>query len=71
MNGTEQLYTISAAAHRLGLSPQRVRQLEDERVLPRPRRLPSGVRLYSEADLALLRERLDARKSARRPILVA
>jgi len=71
MAGTEQLYGIGAVAARVGLSPARLRQLEQEHVLPFPRRLASGVRFYSEADITLLRERLDARKSARRPVLVA
>ncbi len=71
MDGTQQLYGIGVVAHRLGLSPARLRQLEQEQVLPRPRRLASGVRLYSERDIALLRERLAARKTARRPVLVA
>ncbi len=34
MDGTEQLYSIRAVAVRLGLSPARLRQLEQERVLP-------------------------------------
>ncbi len=71
MNETEQLYSIGAVAVRLGLSPARLRQLEHEHVFPLPRRLASGVRLYTERDITLLRERLDARKSARRPVLVA
>ncbi len=71
MNETEQLYSIGAVAGRLGLSPARLRQLEQEHVIPSPRRLASGVRLYTERDIALLRERLDARKSAQRPVLVA
>jgi DNA-binding transcriptional MerR regulator len=71
MDRTEPLYSIGAVAVRLGLSPTRLRQLEHERVIPLPRRLASGVRLYTERDIALLRERLSARKSARRPVLVA
>ena len=71
MEGTEPLFSIGAVALRLGLSPARLRQLEQARVIPLPRRLASGVRLYTERDIALLRERLDARKSARRPVLVA
>jgi DNA-binding transcriptional MerR regulator len=71
MDGTEQMYSIGAVAARLGLSPTRLRQLEHEQVLPLPRRLASGVRLYTERDIALLRERLGARKSARQPVLVA
>jgi len=71
MDGTEALYSIGAVAVRLGLSPARLRQLEHEQVIPLPRRLASGVRLYTEHDILLLRERLDARKSARRPVLVA
>jgi DNA-binding transcriptional MerR regulator len=71
MGETERLYGIGAVAVRLGLSPARLRQLEHARVLPLPRRLASGVRLYSERDILLLRERLDARKSARRPVFVA
>lgn len=71
MGEAEKLYGIGAVAVRLELSPARLRQLEQEHVLPLPRRLASGVRLYSERDIALLRERLDARKSARRPVLVA
>jgi DNA-binding transcriptional MerR regulator len=71
MDGTERLYSIGAVAAKVGLSPARLRQLEQQHVLPFPRRLASGVRLYSEADITLLRERLDARKSARHPVLVA
>ncbi len=71
MDGTEPLYSVGAVALRLGLSPARLRQLEHERVIPLPGRLASGVRLYSERDIALLRERLDARQSARRPVLLA
>ena len=71
MDGTEPLYSIGPVAVRLGLSPARLRQLEQARVLPLPRRLASGVRLYSERDITLLRERLDARQSARRPALIA
>jgi DNA-binding transcriptional MerR regulator len=70
MDGTEPLYSIGAVALRLGLSPARLRQLEQAQVLPPPRRLASGVRLYSEQDIALLRTRLDARHSARRPALI-
>jgi DNA-binding transcriptional MerR regulator len=70
MDGTEPLYSIGAVAVRLGLSPARLRQLEHERVLPLPRRLASGLRLYTEGDIALLRERLDARRAMRRPLLV-
>ena len=50
MDGTEPLYSIGAVAVRLGLSPARLRQLEHERVLPRPRRLASGLRLYTEGE---------------------
>ena len=71
MGESERLYGIGAVAVRLGLSPTRLRQLEQARVLPPPRRLASGGWLYSDQDIALLRERLDARQSARRPLLIA
>jgi DNA-binding transcriptional MerR regulator len=71
MDDTERLYGIGAVALRLGLSPTRLCQLEQERVLPLPRRLVSGQRLYSEGDIAVLRVRLDVRKSLRGPVLVA
>jgi DNA-binding transcriptional MerR regulator len=71
MGEVELLYGIGAVALRLGLSPARLRQLEQERVLPLPCRLASGQRLYSEGDIAVLRARLDARKSMRGPVLVA
>ncbi len=71
MDGAEQLYSIGAVALRVGLSPARLRQLEQEGVLPLPHRLASGLRTYSERDIAVLRERLDTRPSARRPVLVA
>jgi DNA-binding transcriptional MerR regulator len=71
MGEVEPLYGIGAVALRLGFSPARLRQLEQAEVLPRPRRLASGLRLYTEGDIALLRERLDARQSARRPLLIA
>ena len=71
MGETDRLYGIGAVAVRLGLSPTRLRQLEHARVLPLPRRLASGVRLYTERDIALLRERLDARKAARTPEFIA
>jgi DNA-binding transcriptional MerR regulator len=71
MDDIERLYGIGAVALRLGLSPARLRQLEQERVLPLPRRLASGQRLYSEGDIVVLRARLDARKSMRGPALVA
>ncbi len=70
MGETEPLYGIGVVALRLGLSPTRLRQLEQQQVLPLPRRLASGVRLYTERDIALLRERLDARRAMRRPLLV-
>ncbi len=71
MSATEPLYGIGTVAARVGLSPARLRQLEQEKVLPQPRRLASGLRLYSETDIALLQARLDARKAARTPELVA
>ncbi len=71
MDGVEQLYSIGAVAVRLGLSPARLRQLEQEGVIPQPRRLASGLRTYSERDIALLRERLATRHAARHPVLVA
>jgi DNA-binding transcriptional MerR regulator len=56
---------------RLGLSPARLRQLEQRQVLPLPRRLVSGQRLYTEGDIVLLRARLDARRSVYGSALVA
>jgi DNA-binding transcriptional MerR regulator len=69
MGETESLYGIGAVALRLGLSP--TRQLERRQVLPLPRRLASGLRLYTEGDIAVLRACLDARRSVRRSALVA
>ncbi len=71
MGEAETLYGIGVVAARLGFSPARLRQLEQAGVLPLPRRLASGLRLYSEEDIALLRARLAARKAARAPELVA
>jgi DNA-binding transcriptional MerR regulator len=71
VDGTEQLFSIGPVAVRLGLSPARLRQLEQAGVIPQPRRVASGARLYTERDIALLRERLAARKAARHPVLVA
>jgi len=71
MGETESLYGIGAVALRLGLSPARLRQLEWQQVLPLPRRLASGLRLYTEADIALLRARVDDRHSVRGSVLVA
>jgi DNA-binding transcriptional MerR regulator len=71
MGEIEPLYGIGVVALRLGLSPARLRQLEQQQVLPLPRRLASGQRLYSEGDIAVLRARLDARKSVRGSVLVA
>lgn len=63
MGATEPLYGIGTVAARVGLSPARLRQLEQAGVLPLPRRLASGLRLYSEEDIAVLRARLAARKA--------
>jgi DNA-binding transcriptional MerR regulator len=71
MGEAEPLYGIGVVALRLGLSPTRLRQLERRQVLPRPRRLASGQRLYTEGDIALLRARLDARRSVCASALVA
>jgi DNA-binding transcriptional MerR regulator len=63
MDGTEQIYSIGAVAVRLGLSPTRLRQLEQERVLPPARRVGTGsLRVYSESDIRTLQARLAARK---------
>ncbi len=70
MGEAEPLYGIGAVALRLGLSPARLRQLEREQVFPLPRRLASGQRLHSEADIRTLRARLAARRRPRRPALV-
>ncbi len=71
MGTTAPLYGIETVAARVGLSPARLRQLEQAGVIPLPRRLASGLRLYSEGDIAVLRARLAARKAARAPELVA
>ena len=71
MGTTKPLYSIGMVAARVGLSPARLRQLEQAGVLPLPRRLGSGLRLYSEGDIAVLRARLAARKTAHAPELVA
>ena len=71
MDGVEQLYSIGAVALRVGLSPARLRQLEQAGVLPLPRRLASGLRTYSERDIRTLQDRLATRPAARHPVLVA
>jgi len=70
MDETEPLYGIGAVALRLGLSPTRLRQLERRQVVPLPRRLASGQRLYTEGDIAVLRACLDTRRSVRGSALV-
>jgi len=71
MDGAEQLYSIGAVALRVGLSPARLRQLEQAGVIPHPRRLASGLRTYSERDIRTLQDRLATRHAARHPVLVA
>jgi len=70
MGETELLYGIGGVALQLGLSPARLRQLEQQQVLPLPRRLASGQRLYTEGDITVLRARLDARRSVCPSVLV-
>jgi MerR family transcriptional regulator/heat shock protein HspR len=48
-------YMISVAAQLVGMHPQTLRMYE-AKGLVRPGRTPGGTRLYSEADLARLRE---------------
>jgi MerR family transcriptional regulator/heat shock protein HspR len=48
-------YMISVAADLVGMHPQTLRMYE-AKGLVRPGRTPGGTRLYSEADLARLRE---------------
>ena len=67
MVGVEPLYQIGEVAARVGLSPARLRQLEQSGVLPVPRRIAGGGRrLYSEAEIAALRVCLAARLVSRR-----
>lgn len=49
----EPVYTISVAARLLGVSPQFLRQVENEGLIS-PSRTESNIRLYSEDDLKLL-----------------
>jgi methanogenic corrinoid protein MtbC1 len=58
-----RLYSIREAARLLGLEPSTLRAWERRHGLPRPRRAANGYRLYSEADLELLR-RLKTRTEA-------
>ena len=60
----KRLVTTGAAAHRLGLSPERVRQLEREGVI-RATRTENGVRLFSLDDVDRLADKR-ASKAARR-----
>jgi MerR family transcriptional regulator/heat shock protein HspR len=48
-------YMISVAAEIVGMHPQTLR-IYETKGLVRPRRTPGGTRLYSERDLARLRE---------------
>lgn len=52
---TEQTYRIGEAARLLGLEGYVLRFWETEFTALQPRRTPKGQRIYSEADLALLR----------------
>jgi len=49
----EPVYTISVAARLLGVSPQFLRQVENEGLIS-PSRTESNIRLYSDDDLRLL-----------------
>jgi methanogenic corrinoid protein MtbC1 len=59
----ERLYSIREAACLLDLKPTTLRAWERRHGLPRPRRAINGYRLYTEADLEVLR-RLKARTEA-------
>jgi MerR family transcriptional regulator, light-induced transcriptional regulator len=48
-------YTVRAAARTTGVSESRLRTWERRYGIPRPNRAPTGRRLYSEEDLALIR----------------
>ena len=52
---TRPRYMISVAADLVGMHPQTLR-IYEAKGLVRPRRTPGNTRLYSEADLARLRE---------------
>ncbi|HHY75806.1 MAG TPA: MerR family transcriptional regulator [Firmicutes bacterium] len=49
----EPVYTISVAARLLGVSPQFLRQVENEGLIS-PSRTETNIRLYSDEDLRLL-----------------
>ena len=48
-------YTVQAAARATGVSESRLRTWERRYGIPKPRRSPTGRRLYEEEDLALIR----------------
>jgi DNA-binding transcriptional MerR regulator len=48
-------YTVQAAARATGVSESRLRTWERRYGIPKPRRSPTGRRLYDEDDLALIR----------------
>lgn len=50
----ESLAHIGEVAHRLGVTPEHLRNLEREGRIPAPRRDFNG-RIYSESDIALLK----------------
>ncbi len=59
-NATDPLYNIKAVVQRTGVPADTVRAWERRYGVPRPERTPSGQRLYSEQDIAViawLRER--------------
>lgn len=49
----DPVYTISVAARLLGVTPQFLRQIENEGLLT-PARTGSNIRLYSDSDLKIL-----------------
>jgi len=53
---TAPLLTIGAVVKRTGIPAETIRAWERRYGVPRPQRTPSGRRLYSEADLQVLRQ---------------
>jgi len=54
---TQRTYSISEAAHELGLSAEWLRQGEKRGTLPRARRNRNGYRYYTPEDIERLRNR--------------
>jgi DNA-binding transcriptional MerR regulator len=63
---TEMLAEVGVAARRFGVSTTTIRSWEEEGILPKAMRLPSGRRVWREADLDAARDRIVARRAERR-----